>query len=293
MSKTTEIVTYKQNDIFGIMRVLSNVSSQGVTYFYNFAKNYSPKKISSILNNRGVDLYGISFDSNFEVVDKISKCMFNKVSNKKYVNALLFSPYYYSKYSLNSSTKVMEEQKIWLAYNALVNNKAVDVKKTHSIAELKEELSKNDVILLGVKEKLISSENTVFGKLSKVDKDFILNVDNGLIIKSIYPSIKFANNDLVMENMDRYLKKYPNLTNEIQHANKKIAQKVLAYELENQQIVLSNALEQGQKQFADLVNEYQSKANKIQSLIQLNQKLLNALGDAPKQSNDFDMEHII
>lgn len=288
MGKNSEIIKYESNDIAGIMKVLNQLSKKPDTiYFYNFANVYGPKKISSILNNRGFELYNITPDGSVDVVDKISKHIFNNISDRKYVNSLLYSPYYYTKYVQNPATNEMTPQRVWLAYNVLVDNKVVDIKNTYKIFQLKQLTENKDVVLLGMKEKVLTNELSFLENLCPVDKDFFATIGDGFMQKLVFPSIKYAGNPAILGNLASFEKQYPLLNSEITKVNKKIAQKVLAYEVENQQIVLNSALEKGQEQFKNLVNEYQSKAGKIQNLINLNEKLLSALGEKPKQT-DFD-----
>ena len=290
MGENSKLVAYTQNDIASVMKVINEISKRKDTmYFYNFAKSYGTKKICGILNSRGVDAYGISVDANFDVVDKISKNIFNKISKENYINSLLYTPYYYSKYVLNPQNNSMQEQKIWIAYNVLVNNKNVNIKQKYTIKSMKNLVESGDAVLLGVKEKLLTGDSYFFEGLTQVDKDFVATAENAFVQKSIFPSVKFANNDAVLNNLASFEKKYPLLTDEMNKVNKKIAQKVLQYEIENQQIVLSSALEKGQQQFQNLVLEYQTKASKIQNLINLNQRLLSALGTSPR-SKDYEFE---
>ena len=289
MGNNSKIIKYQTNDIMGIMRVLKDISSFSDTrYFYDFAKNYGTKKMSNILNSRGVDFCNISKDGKFDVVDKVSKHIFNNISNKKYVNAVLGSPYYYTKYVHNPATNQMVEQKVLFKYNALVNNKKVDVKSNFKVYELKKLADSKDLILLGIKEQPLSNELAYFDNLCPVEKEFFNTVGDGLVQKPVFPSIKYAGNESILKNLDNFEKEYPNLKTEMAKANKKMAQKFLAFEVENQQIVLKSALEKGQVQFKNLVEEYQSKAVKIQNLINLNEKLLSVLGET-SESTDFEL----
>ena len=290
MGKSTEIITYQQHDITNIIRLMTELSNrQDAMFFYTFAKNYGTRNICQILNNRGFEMYGITLTNGVDVVDKISKNMISKVSNKRYINSLLYSPYYYSKYVQNQATLAMEEQKIWFAYNTLVDNSKVDIKKRYSIDGLSNLVNNGDVILLGLKEKQITADSLFFEGLTRVDKDYLAKAQNGFIEKNIFPSVKFADCNSICQNLQQFEKRFPKLKQEMISVNKKIAQKVLQYEVQNQQILLSNTLEKGQEQFKYIVEEYQRKAGKIQNLMALNQKLLTALGDKPL-ANDYQFE---
>ncbi len=289
MGKNSQIVAYEQNDILSLLKVLNSLSkSQDTKFFYNFLANYGTKKVSDILNSRGFEMYGIAPSKNLDVVDIISKNIFTKITNKKYINSLLNSPYYYSKYILNPQTNSMTEQKIGLVYNVIVDNSKIDIKKCYTIDELKILIDNKNVVMLGVKEKPINSESYFFESLQEVDKNFIAQAKNGLIQKSIFPSIKFSDSK-ISQNLVKFENQYPNLNAEMTKVNKKVLHKVLQYEIQNQQIFLSSILENGQKQFKNLVNEYQTKANKIQKMIETNQKLLFALGEKQKTS-DFEFD---
>lgn len=284
MGKNTEIITYQQSDIMEIMRVINQMSStKDARVFFTFAQKYSPRKICSILNNNGFD--NISSNGH-DMVDCISKNMLSKVAGKKYINVLLYSPYYYTKYSQNQFTNLMDEQNIWLAYNVLVDNHIVDIKKKYSLETLSPFVENGKVVLLGLKEKQIGSEKVFFENLTRVDKDYFAKAKNGFIQNNIFPSVKYADNVAICRNIEKFETKFPKLSEEFANTNKKIMQKVLGFEIQNQQIVLSNALEKGQQQFMSMFEEYQKKASKIQNRIELNEKLLNALG-VKTISNDY------
>lgn len=287
MGKNTVVVVHKQNDILNLLREISK--KQDTSVFYEFAKNYGTKKICDIVNSREYRQNSLFSNNDFDNVDMISKNIFNNISNEKYKIVLLNSPYYYTKYALNPQTNSMVEQNISLMYNALVDNKVVDIKKKLTLDELEKFVNSKDIVLLGIKEKLISSESYFFDNLQEVDKTFIANAKDGFVKKSIFPSIKFADNEAITQNIASFENNFPNLKTEMTKANKKMLHNVLKYEVQNQQIYLSSMLEDGQKQFVKLVNEYQSKADKIQKMVEFNQKLLSALGERPK-ANDYKFE---
>ncbi|MBR4124259.1 MAG: hypothetical protein IKR12_01670 [Clostridia bacterium] len=285
MGNNTEIITYQQSDIMEIMRVIDQMSSnKDARIFYAFAQKYSPRKICQILNNNGFD--NITHSNNVDMVDCISRNLLSKVANRKYINTLLYSPYYYTKYVLNPATNQMEEQNIWLAYNALADNFKVDIKKKFSLENVRPLVESGNVVFLGVKEKHINVDKMFFENLIKVDKDFFTKAQNGFVQNNIFPSVKYADNFVICNNILSFERRFPRLSQELFNTNKKIMQKVLGFEVQNQQIILSNALEKGQQQFMNIVEEYQRKAGKIQDRMELNAKLLNALGEN-QATNDY------
>lgn len=290
MGMNTELITYQQSDIMEIMKVINQMSSNNdARIFYTFAQKYGPRKICQILNNNGFD--NINSNGN-DVVDIISKNLLSKVAKKQYINVLLYSPYYYTKYSQNQFNNLMEEQNIWLAYNVLVDNHKVDIKKKYNIDSLSPQIENGNIVLLGLKEKQISNDKIFFENLTRVDKDYFTKAQNGFIQNNIFPSVKYADNLAICKNIEKYEKNFHNLRAEMADTNKKIMQKVLGFEVQNQQIILTNALKKGQQQFINLLQEYQQKANKIQSRIELNEKLLNALG-VKSISNDYQFAETI
>ena len=278
MGKNTEIVTYQQNEIAAIMKVLAEMSkTNNAGCFYAFAKEYGPRKICQILNNNGFE--NITTKHGFDVVDGITRSIFSKVANTKYINVLLHSPYYYSKYTQNPETMAMEEQNIWLSYNAIVDNRKVDIKKKFSIDNLSSLLENGNVVLLGIKENLIEKEKVFFENLIKVDQDYFSTVQDGFLQKNIFPSVKYADSEEICKNIDKFERKFPKLNQELFDVSKNILKKVLKFEVHNEQIVLANAKEKGQQQLKSFVDEYQSKVYNIQARMDLNEKLLQALGD--------------
>ena len=286
MGKNTLVVGYKQNSILDLMRAI--LKSQDTSVFYDFVNNYGVSKICDIVNSN--EYQSSLLNNDIDNIDIISKRIFNNISNVQYNNAILNSPYYYVKYTLNPSTNVMVEQNISLLYDVLINNKKVDVKKRFSVDDIKRYIESKDIVLLGIKEKEIAVDSYFFGDLQEVDKNFVAEVDDGFIKKSIFPSIKFADSETIIQNLQKFENDFENLSKEMQKANKKILHSVLKYEVQIQQIYLSGVLADGQKQFVQLVNEYQTKASKIEKMIDFNQKILETLGEKPK-AKDYKFDN--
>ena len=286
MGKNTLVVGYKQNSILDLMRAI--LKSQDTSIFYDFVNNYCVSKICDIVNSN--EYQSSLLNNDIDNIDIISKRIFNNISNVQYNNAILNSPYYYVKYTLNPSTNVMVEQNISLLYDVLINNKKVDVKKRFSVDDIKRYIESKDIVLLGIKEKEIAVDSYFFGDLQEVDKNFVAEVDDGFIKKSIFPSIKFADSETIIQNLQKFENDFENLSKEMQKANKKILHSVLKYEVQIQQIYLSGVLADGQKQFVQLVNEYQTKASKIEKMIDFNQKILETLGEKPK-AKDYKFDN--
>ena len=289
MSRANEIVQYQKNDILSLSNALSHlIKTKDVNFFVNFANAYGPQKISKIVNTKYFPLYNLAPNQNFDVVDRISKQMLNKLANKQYVNSILFSPYYYKKFVQNTANGNMQEVNVSIAYNAVVDNKSVDVKHRFTVEEIKNLVDNKKVVLLGVKEKIVDGNAPIFENLTEIEMKDFLAKEYGFVTKNIMPSITHISNAEIMQNVYTFEARYPNFLAELAKVDIAITKLVLQHELENQQIVLNGILENGQKNFMNLVNEYQTKSAKIQRYISQNQKLLNALDQQKQETAQFE-----
>src|SRR5574344_353481 len=290
MSKANEIITYNQNDITGTIQILGSLQKCRDTMFFdNFASVYGKNKIQKILNTRGLEAYGIFPSANVDTIDKISQKIFSKVTDKKYILSLMYSPYYYVKYVQNELTGKMDEQKIQFGYDTLVDNSQVDIKRKWTVRELKYLIESDKVVLLGIKEKLLDDNSFFEGSLEQVDRTFVMTSENNFIEQNIFPSIKYVGNQIIMKNIANFEQKYEKMQKELHEVDSIKKKKILEYELENQQIVISSTLEHGQEQLKLIASEYQKKALRLQNLLNLNQKVLDAI--TPKQrTNEKDYE---
>ena len=289
MSRVSELIKYQKNDITAIANTLSClIKTHDTKIFDCFAKNYGSDKICKILNTRGFMAYNLVPDNNFDMVDKISRVVISKVSDKKYINAILFSPYYYTKYVQNPSTKQMQEKHLQIAYNTLVNNAKVDIKKNWSLENIISLSNNQDVVLLGIKERQVDATKIFVNGLSMLDLTALTSAHNGYVLKNILPNVAMSNNPEMLQNYSNFQAKYPKFYAELCKVDIEITKQVLQYELENQQIILSDILQKGQKTFVNLVQEYQTKSQKIQKYYQQNQKLLDALNQGKGDSKDFN-----
>ena len=144
------------------------------------------------------------------------------------------------------------------------------------------------VVLLGVKEKIVDGNAPIFENLTEIEMKDFLAKENGFVTKNIMPSITHISNAEIMQNVYTFEARYPNFLAELAKVDIAITKLVLQHELENQQIVLNGILENGQKNFMNLVNEYQTKSAKIQRYISQNQKLLNALDQQKQETAQFE-----
>ena len=289
MSRANDIVNYQKIDISKIGNSLSHlIKTRDTNFFDAFAKSYGTKKICKIVNSKPFDLYSISPNPNFEVVDRISRHMMSKLSGRHYINTILFSPYYYTKFAMDSDINMMTENHISVAYNTLVDNKAVNIKHQFSFEEIKKLIENGSVVLLGIKEKKMNDASNL-NELVKIDINEFVSQDNNYLTNHILPTVVYAENQNIMQNKQHFEKRYPNFLQELAKVDIQITKSVLSHELENQQIVLNGILENGQKKFVALAMEYQSKAAKIQNYIKQNQNLLNAL---EPQKTQFGYENL-
>lgn len=289
MNGAGEIIAYNQNDIRGILQVCDNLRQFGdVASFDNFARIYGKNKIIRILNARGFPIYNIAPQPVGGIIDKISCAMINKATHKNFCLTNLYSPYYYVTYAKNKDDNIMDEQKIQIFFTCLVDNTAVDIKRKWTIPELEKIVTDGNAIVLNVKKKQIPSQSLFGDDLQQIEESFVLTAENGFLKKNIFPSIKFYDCLEIMENIHSFEAKYENLANEELKVKKQIASKILEYEAENQQIVISSTLDDMKKDIQNRVELYQKNQEKLSKVLSLNQELLESLSNKKVEGEDFD-----
>ena len=112
-------------------------------------------------------------------------------------------------------------------------------------------------------------------------------LDNCCLQKNIYPSLKYCDNEQISANLSKYLTN-PQFRAEYTKVTKSILKTLLVYELQNQQILISDNLEKTQSKMVKLAVEYKSVAMNLSEKLSLNQKLLDLLLSKKKsQIQDF------
>lgn len=286
MTNNKKLYDNHQAEIKHIIKLYRDVQKYGcIEEFENFVKIYGKNKIIEIVNARGVGYNKIVPKTNGSVLDEISKSIFDKVNGKNYEVKKLYSKYYYTKYK-NCGNNELVSENTQILFNCLATSD-INIKKTYSIAELNNLIKNKKVVLLDVKERPVNDKNFFSKDLMQVHKQFIATVDNCCLQKNIYPSLKYCDDEQISANLSKYLTN-PQFRAEYTKVTKSILKTLLVYELQNQQILISDNLEKTQSKMVKLAVEYKSVAMNLSEKLSLNQKLLDLLLSKKKsQIQDF------
>ena len=132
-------------------------------------------------------------------------------------------------------------------------------------------------MLVGVREVEIKNNNYFNKNLIEVDREYISSYDNSFLKRNIVPSIRYIGNAEIAKNIKKFDIIMPKLKNERVKVKKEILKKLLAFELEHEQLELSDNLEKMQNKLVRLANNYQSSASRLGTLLSQNQRLLQLL----------------
>lgn len=277
MLNNKKLMQNYKNNILHMLKVYHGVQKFGDDLQFNdFVKNYGKKKVINILNGRGFKYYKINPQFDGGVLDQITQNMFSKLTGKQCKTQKLYSKYYYSKYKPTLNSNQLELQDTQILFNCVVLDNNVNIKKCYSMVELKNLIKSGKVVLLDVKEKAITNKNYFNQDLQLVQKNFIATVDNYFLQKNIFPSIKYVDNEVVCKNIKNFAVS-EKFNQEYNKVKKEIIKQLLAYEIQNQQILLSDNLEKMQNKMVKLANQYQSSASVLGSQLSNNQRLLQLL----------------
>lgn len=289
MEKQKDLIKYFQNDICHLLNVYNNLKNyQDIQYFNNFVKIYGKQKVANILYARGLKSCNIQ-PSNPKILNEISKNMVNKATGRNYKLSKLYSKYFHKVFLTNANFE-LEETDVQIVFDCLVQNESVDIKNTFSLNALKQLIEEEKIVLLGVKEKPILSNTVLNQNLIEINSELIKTYSNGFIEKNICPSIKYCDNSRIMANIDNFYKKFPKLLKENVKIQKEVVKELLIYELQNQQIVISDNMEKTQTELMKTLNNYKMETEKYSKMLRLNQLLLKNLSKDAVEDNDFDFQ---
>lgn len=251
---------------------------------------YGKNKLNKILGIYGFPYYNILPNSSGAVVNQITKNMVAKATNKRVKYAKIYSKYLVKSYGANNEFDFLTEKDKQIVFDCLVLKDNVNIKKNYSISELKQAVCDAKMLLIGVREVEIKNNNFFNKNLIEVDREYISSCENSFLKRNIVPSIRYINNAEIIKNTKKFDYIMPKLKAERVKVKKEILKKLLAFELEHEQLELSDNLEKMQNKLVKLANSYQTSANELGSQLSQNQKLLQLLDkNFANQSDEFEL----
>lgn len=258
-------------------------------YFDEYIVNYGKNKLNRVLSLYGFPYYKISPNNSSVVVNQITKNMIAKATNKKVKYAKLYSKYLVTEYAPNDELNLIENNK-QVVFDCVLLKDNVNIKKSYSIDELKQAIAQAKILLIGVREVEIKNNNYFNKNLIKVDREYISTYGNEFLKRNIVPSVRYINNPEILKNCKKFDYILPKLKTERVKIKKEILKKLLAYELEFEQLELSDSLEKMQNKLVSIANKYQTSATILGNQLSQNQKLLQMLDKKyVKNSKEFEL----
>ncbi|MGN1213251.1 MAG: hypothetical protein ACI4TZ_04345 [Christensenellales bacterium] len=259
-------------------------------FFDEYISVYGKNKLNKILGIYGFPYYNILPNSSGAVVNQITKNMVAKATNKRVKYAKIYSKYLVKSYGENNEFDFLTERDKQIVFDCLVLKDNVNIKKNYSIAELKQAVCDAKMLLIGVREVEIKNNNFFNKNLIEVDREYISSCGNLFLKRNILPSIRYINNAEILKNTKKFDYIMPKLKAERVKVKKEILKKLLAFELEHEQLELSDNLEKMQNKLVKLASSYQTSATELGSQLSQNQKLLQLLDkNFANQSDEFEL----
>lgn len=279
------------NNIYNLSKAYHKLYKFGdEQYFDSYISAYGKNKLNKILNLYGFPYYKIAPNSSGAVVNQITKNMIAKATNKKVKYAKIYSKYLVKSFSNNDELSFLTEKDKQIIFDCIILKDNVNIKKNYSISELKQAISEAKLLLIGVREVEIKNNNYFNNNLIEVDREYISSYGNGFLKRNIVPSIRYINNAEILKNTKKFDYIMPKLKDERIKVKKEILKKLLAFELEHEQLELSDSLEKMQNKLVNLANKYQSSASRLGTLLSQNQRLLQLLDKNYLNKNEeFDL----
>lgn len=258
--------------------------------FDEYIAVYGKNKLNKILNIYGFPYYKIAPNNSTTVANQITKNMIAKATNKNVKNCTIYSKYFVKNYQNAQEFDFLTETNKQVVFDCVALNDSVNIKKNYSIDELKQAIKDAKLLLLGVREVEIKNNNYFNKNLIEVDREYISSYGNGFLKRNIVPSIRYINNAEILKNTKKFDYIMPKLKDERIKVKKEILKKLLAFELEHEQLELSDSLEKMQNKLVNLANKYQSSASRLGTLLSQNQRLLQLLDKNYLNKNEeFDL----
>ena len=259
-------------------------------FFDEYISVYGKSKLNKILGIYGFSYYNILPNSSGEVVNQITQNMVAKATNKRVKYAKIYSKYLVKSYGTSNEFDFLTEKDKQIVFDCLVLKDNVNIKKNYSIDELKQAICEAKMLLIGVREVEIKNNNFFNKNLIEVDREYISNYGNSFLKRNIMPSIRYINNAEILKNTKKFDFVMPKLKAERVKVKKEILKKLLAFELEHEQLELSDNLEKMQNKLVKLASSYQTSATELGSQLSQNQKLLQLLDkNFANQSDEFEL----
>ena len=255
-------------------------------YFDNYICEYGKNKLNKILNLYGFPYYKIAPNSSGVVVNQITKNMIAKATNKKVKYAKIYSKYLVKSYAEDGELNFLTEKDKQIIFDCIVLRDNVNIKKNYSIDELKQAIIEATLLIVGVREVEIKNNNYFNKNLIEVDREYISSYGNGFLKRNIVPSIRYINNPEILKNNKKFDYIMPKFKTERIKVKKEILKKLLAFELEHEQVELSDSLEKMQNKLVNIANKYQTSASRLGTLLSQNQRLLQLLDKSYLNKNE-------
>lgn len=242
----------------------------------NFLQKYGQAKISKILKVYGFMRYGVAQNFEGNVYNQISANVVSKTLKKPVSFCRLYSVYKVSE-KQQGDVGFFDNDARQIVFDCLLINKCVNIKKNYSLAEIKQLIESQRLILIGVKESQIKNNNFFNRNLIEVDRSYIANFGDNFLQKNILQILEFKSDVLPSLFCTKRNVQIDTLKLEQIKCKKEILKKLLVYELQTEQLKIADNLDEMKSKITKVASSYQTNAEQLSSKLSLNGQLLSVL----------------
>ena len=259
-----------------IVRAYAELGKNNSSYFDALAVSYGAKNLAKIVSTLGLDKMKVSKvvdENNFS--KQVAIKMANQLFGDDFVEMDLFSSN-----CVNVDGAIKQQ-----IYVCLAKKNKVDRKRKFDFETLQKYIDQNDILLIDVKEREISPTMALI--LQNIDEEEYNQQIVSLILKSM-PTIATLGKKQTPIVMQQLKQDNPVLYAKIVELEKSVAKNLFVYETSKEQLLLNQAIEEFEtnlfdmpietiKQNKDGINQFKTKAEKIERLMNSNDVVLKKL----------------
>lgn len=274
-SRTREINSIKERKNH-IVRAYAQLGKNNSSCFDALAFSYGTKNLAKIVAKLGLDQMRVSKSANENDFSmQVAIKMASQTFGAEFVQMELFSSNF-----LNDCGKLKQQ-----VFVCVANKHRVDRKRKYDFESLLKLIDQNDILLLDVREREISS--TMAQVLQSVDATIYKNQVLSLILRST-PTVATMGKKQTPIVMQELKVNNPAIYGKIIELQKSIAKNLFVYETSKEQLLLNDAIEEfGHniysmpieiiRQNRQVVEQYKLRADKIETMMKNNNCVLQKL----------------
>lgn len=273
MGNRTKLINSIREKKNHIVRAYSQLGKNNSSYFDALAVSYGKENLAKIVAKFGIDKFKtLSSIDETDYSNQVTKQLVNQTYGNEYIEMELFS----------SNCLVKDNQIKQQKYICIANKNKVDRKRKFDFETISKCIENNDIVLIDVKERQISP--TMASLLQKIDEREYKNQVMSLILMST-PTISTFGKKQTQIVMQQLRCNNPIMYKTVIELQKSVAKSLFLYETSKEQLLMNEAIEEFEtnlfnmpieviKDNKEKINQFKSKADKIESLMTKNNFVL-------------------